>query len=146
MSLVSQISAFVAQVAFEFNDVRTELAAAVASVQARDITGPTIVSLTDGATISPNASLGSVFKVDLAGDRTINGPSSPTDGQRILLRLKATTTARTVTLQTGTSGSFAFGTDVTSVPQIASGKTTYVGAIYNADASRWHVLAVAAGY
>ena len=55
------------------------------------------------------------------------------------------TATATVTLATG-AGNFAFGTDITSYTNSASGKTDYIGAIWNADANRWHVVAVVQGF
>lgn len=49
--------------------------------------GSTIVTLTDGATITPNCEDGNVFRVTLAGNRTMAAPSNPRSGQTIVLHV-----------------------------------------------------------
>jgi len=104
-----------------------------------------VVALTDGATPALDASLGSVFTLAAAGDRTIAVPSNPTNGQKIIIRHLASGGARTLALNTG-AGGFRFGTDVTALTETASGKTDYIGAIYSAIDSRWDVVAVTKGF
>jgi hypothetical protein len=41
------------------------------------------VTLTDAATVAVNAALGSLFRVTLAGNRTLGAPTNPVDGQSI---------------------------------------------------------------
>jgi hypothetical protein len=136
MSLASQISLLATRLATEFKAVRASI-----------ITGPSPVALTDAATIATNAALGNLFRVTITASRTLAAPTNPTDGQRVQWEVTASGTGPwTLTLATGTAGSFKFGTDITSIPAIATGTTTFVGAEYNATAGRWRVLAVGSGY
>lgn len=102
------------------------------------------IALTDGANIATDASLGSVFKVTIAGNRTIDNPTNPTAGQKIVYRIKQDATgSRTITW----GSAFRWGTDVT-VPTLTTtaAKTDYIGFIYNSDDSKWDGVAVTRGY
>lgn len=105
------------------------------------------VALTDGSTISVDASLGNTFRVTLGGNRTMGAPSNPTDGQKILFAIKQDGTgSRTVTWTSGTGG-YSFGSDVTTPTlSTAANKVDYVGFTYSSSASAWHCLAYARGY
>ncbi len=107
------------------------------------IQGSAVVALTDGATIATNAALGNVFTVTLGGNRTISNPTNPTDGQKIVYRLKQDATgSRTITW----GAAFRFGTDVPN-PTLTTtaAKTDYIGFIYNGTDSTWDCLAVTRG-
>lgn len=103
-----------------------------------------VVVLTDAATVAVDASLGNVFTVTIAASRTIGAPINPTNGQKIILRIRQ-----------GGSGSYTitwnavyrFGTDITTPTlSTAVGKTDYVGFIYNSTDSKWDCVAVSRGY
>lgn len=104
-----------------------------------------VSTLTDGATPALDASLGSVFVLTAAGNRTIAVPSNASDGQKITIRHVASGGARTLALNTG-AGGFRYGTDITALSQTASGKTDYIGCIYNGTDSRWDVVAYTKGF
>jgi hypothetical protein len=107
--------------------------------------GATTIALTDGATPALDASLGTIFRLSAGGDRTIAVPTNPTSGQKIVIQHYASGGARTLALNSGTGG-FRFGTDITALTATASGKTDYIGAIYNATDNKWDVVAVSKGY
>lgn len=107
---------------------------------------PAPVTLTDGATVALDASAGKVFLLSAAGDRTILTPSNPAAGRGIVIAHTASAAARTLALTTGSAGAFAFGSDITALSQTASGKTDYIGAIYNATIDRFLVISYAKGY
>lgn len=109
---------------------------------ARVITPP--VALTDAATIATDASTGAHFRVTLGGNRTLGNPTSPADGQRIIWELiQDATGGRTLTLDTA----FVLGTDITAVTlSTAAGKRDFLGAVYNATAGKWYVVALARGF
>lgn len=113
---------------------------------ALDLVPWTPQTLTDGATVNTDASLGNLFRCSMAGNRTFAAPTNATDGQRILYELTASAADRTPTFTTGSAGAFAFGTDITSIGVIASGTTCFVGAVYRASVDRWRIVAVAKGY
>lgn len=102
------------------------------------------VALTDAATIATDASLGNHFRVTLGGNRTLGNPTNPTDGQKILWELiQDGTGSRTISLDTN----FALGTDITSVTlTTTAGKRDFLGAVYNAAAGKWYVIAFTKGY
>jgi len=82
-------------------------------------------------------------------DLTINAPSgTPLNGDKLLFRITADSSARTVTLTTGSSGAFrAVGTTLPIT--VAATKTTYIGCVYNSigtgtiasPSPRWDVIA-----
>lgn len=103
------------------------------------------VALTDGATPALDASLGNVFTLSAAGNRTIAVPSNPTAGQKIIIRHEASGGARTLALNTGANG-FRFGTDITALTETGSGLVDWIGCIWNDLDSKWDVVAYAKGY
>lgn len=105
----------------------------------------TVFALTDGATPALDASLGNVFTLAAAGDRTIAVPTNARSGKKIIIRHLASGGARTLALNSGANG-FRFGSDITALTQTASGKTDYIGCIWNATDSKWDVVAVAKGF
>jgi hypothetical protein len=105
----------------------------------------TVVALSDGATPALDASLGNVFSLTAAGNRTIGIPTNPVAGKKIVIMHLASGGARTLSLNSGTGG-FRFGEDIASLSSTTSGKTDYIGAIYNATANKWDVVAVSKGY
>lgn len=103
------------------------------------------VALTDGATPALDASLGDVFTLSAEGSRTIGVPTNPVSGQKIIIRHYANGGARTLALNSGTGG-FRFGTDITALTETASGKTDYIGCIYNSSAEKWDVVGYIKGF
>lgn len=106
----------------------------------------TVFTLTDGATVALDASKGSVFRLAAAGDRTVSVPTNALAGQRILLQHYASGGSRTLTLTTGSSGAFRFGSTFASLSATSSGKTDYIEAVYNGTDSRWDVINVTKGF
>lgn len=103
------------------------------------------VELTDGATPALDASLGNIFYLVAAGNRTIAVPSNAHAGQKIIIQHYASGGARTLVLNTGTNG-FRFGSDITALTETASGKTDYIGCIYNGLDNKWDVVAYTKGF
>jgi hypothetical protein len=104
-----------------------------------------VPTLTDGATPALDASLGNIFTLSAAGDRTIAVPTNPTSGQKIIIRHYASGGARTLALNTG-AGGFRFGSDIPALSQTASGKYDYIGCVYNSTASFWDVISYVKGF
>lgn len=107
--------------------------------------GTGVVTLTDGATVNLNASLGGVFSLAAGGDRTINIPTNPTDGQKIIIKHKANNAVRTLSLNTNPGG-FTFGTDITALTATLNTKSDFIGAIYLSSANTWYVVGYTKGY
>jgi hypothetical protein len=103
-----------------------------------------IAALTDGANIATDAALANQFRVTLAGNRTLDTPTNPYDGARVVWEfLQDGTGNRTITLSAG----FSFGTDITGVTlSTAAGARDYMTAIYQATAAKWQVVAFVKGY
>lgn len=106
---------------------------------------PAVVTLTDGATVSLDASAGRVFRLTAAGNRTISVPTNAADGRMIVIAHKASGADRTLTLTTGSAGAFAFNTDITGLTATTSGTTDYIGCIYDDVDDRWDVVSVVKG-
>lgn len=106
---------------------------------------PRVSALVDGATPALDASLGDMFTLTAAGDRTIAVPSSPSAWQRIIIAHTASGANRTLALNTG-AGGFRFGSDITGLTATVSGKTDYIGAVYNSTSSRWDVVSYMKGF
>ena len=105
----------------------------------------THVTLSDGATPALDASAGGVFRLAAAGNRTIAVPSNAISGKKIVIEHYASGGARTLALNTG-AGGFRFGTDITALTETASGKTDYIGCIYNTTDEKWDVVAYIKGF
>lgn len=78
----------------------------------------------------------------LASGLTLSNPSgSPTNGQKLIIRIKDNGTSRALSWSTGSSNSFReIGTVLPTVT--TANKTIYVGCVYNTESVRWDVLAV----
>lgn len=105
----------------------------------------TVFALTDGATPALDASLARIFTLAAAGDRTIAVPTNAIDGLPIIIAHTASGGTRTLALNTGTNG-FAFGSDITALTTTASGKTDYIGCVWNGTIAKWLVLSYIKGF
>lgn len=103
------------------------------------------VVLIDSASVSLDAALGNTFYLNAEGDRTLEAPLNPVDGQKIVIRHLAASAARTLSLSSS-AGGFRFGSDITSITQTASGTSDYIGCIYNGSVNFWDVVAYAKGF
>lgn len=106
----------------------------------------TVVTMTDGATITPNLDLGKVFKVTLGGNRTLGTPINGTNGRSYIFIISQDATgSRTL----GYSPYYRFGTDVAS-PTLSTtaGRQDYLGMVFQARGNRtsMDVVAVSKGY
>jgi hypothetical protein len=113
------------------------------------LTRSVIVTLIDGASVALDASLGDLFKLVAAGDRTISVPTNkPAAGQtqRIIIMHEASGGARTLSLTVGSAGAFKFGADIASLSVTASGTIDLIGCVYDPDIDRWLVVSISKGY
>lgn len=107
---------------------------------------PIAVQLGDSSSaIVTNAAQGNLFRLSMSGNRTLAAPTNPVDGQRIVWEVTAVSATRTLSLSTGTGG-FAFGSDIPALTATATNKTDFIGAIYNASAHKWRVVAYTKGF
>jgi hypothetical protein len=102
---------------------------------------PPVQSVTSSATVTPNAdSDGLVIITAQAAGLTIAAPSgTPTQGQRLMIRIKDNGTARSITWNAIFR---AIGVTLPTTTVIS--KTHYIGAVYNSTDTKWDVLAVGA--
>lgn len=101
-----------------------------------------IDTVADAATITPTGDSSDQYSVTaLAQSATIAAPSgTPTDGQRLTIRLKDNGTGRALTWTTSSGAYRAIG--VTLPTTTVASKVTYVGCVYNSQDSYWDVVAV----
>ena len=94
---------------------------------------------TVGAALNINAATTSIVVINAQDqDFSVNLPSgSPIDGQKLLIRILDDGTSRTITFNVTFR---AVG--VTIPAATTAGKVLYVGCIYNANSSKWDVIAV----
>jgi hypothetical protein len=107
---------------------------------------PRIGTTVTGATITPTADLSDQYNVTgLNQSALIATPSgTPTDGERLVIRILDDGTARALTWSTGAGGYRAVGVNNGTLPtSTTANKLLYVGAIYNAAANFWDVVALA---
>lgn len=104
---------------------------------------PASVNLVDGANIALNAAQGFVFRVTLAGNRTLSNPTGGVDGQRIRVEVTQDATGSR-TLAYGTA--FDWGTAGAPVLTTTAGKTDVLELVYNATAAKWFGLDVFKGF
>ena len=102
-------------------------------IQPRNVTAATATTLT------PDVSVGDIYAYTaLASALTINAPiGTPTNGEKLIFRLLDNGTGRALTWNATYT---VIG--VTLPTTTTASKTTYVGCIYNANNTRWDVIAV----
>lgn len=107
---------------------------------------PKVITLTDAVSIDVDASGGNDFRVTLAGDRTMNAPTNPADGQGLTLEIIQDATGnRTLSWTSGTGG-WNFGNDVPPVLSTLGGKRDLVSFRYSSSASAWLYLGSKIGF
>lgn len=107
----------------------------------------TPVSLSDSGTVSLDASLGNIFSLAATQNSTISIPTNPTVGQKLIIIFRAISSNRTLSLTTGSTGAFSFGTDITALSETTGGLTDLVGFIYvGSPTFRWVVVSYIKGF
>ena len=105
---------------------------------------PSVVTLTDGASIAVDASLGNQFTVTLGGNRTLSNPTNASNGQLLLFAIRQDATgSRTLTLDT----KFRYGSDISSTTlSTGANKTDYIGVRYHSGDDKFDVISFVKGY
>ena len=100
---------------------------------------PRVTSAASASSLTPNISVSDMYAYTaLAAGLTINAPTgTPVDGGKLMFRLLDNGTARALTWDATYT---VIG--VTLPTTTVVNKTTYVGCIYNANNTRWDVIAV----
>lgn len=106
---------------------------------------PRVVSITGaaGGTITPTSDTADQYNITALGAAaTFAIPSgTPTDGQKLSIRIKDNNTNRGLTWTTSAGGYRIIGTTLPSTT--SAGRTIYVGCVYNSADLFWDVVAVA---
>jgi hypothetical protein len=103
------------------------------------------VTLTDQATVTTDASLGTHFRLTgSTSGRTIAAPTNPTDGQVITYEIK--NSSGSITLTHTWNAVFAYGSDVTALTAIAIGKTDFIQWVYCSSVSKWQLIGYMKGF
>ena len=99
-------------------------------------------SIISAATVTPTSDVVDQYQVTaLAEPATFAAPSgTPTDGQRLTLRIKDAGVAQPLTWASGSGGYRGFGSGLPSTT--VAGKTTYVQLVYNNAATAWDAVTV----
>jgi hypothetical protein len=99
-------------------------------------------SVISAATITPTSNLVDQYQITaLAEPATFAAPSgTPTDGQRLTLRIKDAGVAQPMTWASGAGGYKGYGSGLPSTT--VAGKTTYVQLIYNNASTVWDAVTV----
>jgi hypothetical protein len=101
---------------------------------------PRVTSITSNATWSPSADNDDIYIITAQGAAvtTISNPSgTPTQGQKLMIRVKDDGTARALTWS-GTQ--WRASTDLALPTTTTAGKTMYLGFIWNATDSKWDLV------
>ena len=101
---------------------------------------PRITTAASASTLTPDISVSDIYAYTaLASALTINAPiGTPVDGNKLMFRILDNGTSRSLTWASPTYT--VIGVTLPTVTTI--NKTTYVGCIYNANNTRWDVIAV----
>lgn len=112
--------------------------AATATLTNKRVT-PRVGSDASSGTPTPNADTQDVYKVTaLATNATFAAPSgTPTDGQQLIIGIKDDGTSRTLAFN-----AIYAAVGVTLPTATTINKQIYLGLIYNAGATKWHVVGV----
>jgi hypothetical protein len=103
----------------------------------------TPVALTDAATIAVNAALGNLFRVTLAGNRTLGAPTNPTDGQTLDFEI---TQDGTGTRTLAYASAFEFSTTLGSPTlSTAAGAVDMLSFRYSSVAAKWRCTKIILG-
>ena len=118
--------------------------ASAATTMETGAVAPAVVALTDGAQIAVDASQGNDFRVTIAGSRTIETPTNPTDGQKIVFQVsQGGQGSNTLTFAAGYEFSVGLPQPTLST---TVGYTDVLGFIYNATKGSWLLVAYVLGF
>jgi len=99
-----------------------------------------VAALTYSTSVTPNAATSRNFSIAATGSFTLNAPTNPTDGQMIMVEVRASA-AVTVTI----AAAILLTTGITATLAVTSGKSGFVGLRYSGAAAAWYLLAATSG-
>jgi hypothetical protein len=125
-------------------ETNTARAAALEVTVEQGAVAPTVVSLTDAATIAVDASLGNDFRLTLGGNRTMASPSNASNGQQIIFQVTQGS-GGPFTLSWGSG--YEFSSDLPQ-PTLSTGagETDLLGFVYNNSKGTWLLAAFVNGF
>ena len=107
---------------------------------------PRTSSVTASGTVTPTGDAADQYEIVATGGLTIAAPGgTPTNGQRLIIRIKnnGTVTSQTITWTTTAGAYRVIGVTLpAATPTSATTGVHYVGCLYNAADGFWDVLAV----
>lgn len=103
--------------------------------------GASTVTLTDGATITPDCNDGLVWEVTLGDDRTMAAPTNPQDGMTFVLTVKQDGTG-TRLITWNAVFNWPGGTSPTLTTTLTTGRDIITG-VYNATDDKWNCSSLA---
>lgn len=108
-----------------------------------EVGGVKVVSISTAANIFPNSDTATQYEITaLASNATFEIPlGTPTDGQKLIIRVKDNGSSRILSWDSGSGGYRAIGTTLPATT--SAGKVLYVGCIYNGQDSFWDVVSIA---
>ena len=97
---------------------------------------------------TPNALSGNIIDLTISVDITIETPTNPIDGQRLIFRIRRSSDASGDVTPTFSGQGFRFGDDFTQadIEPITGTDVIYVGVVYNQPDDIWDVLAYTKSY
>ena len=100
---------------------------------------PRAGTITTASVITINTDSYDIYTVtSLSTATTFTTPTgTPTEGQKLLVRIKDNGTARALTFTIGSSGAFRFSSNLPAPTTTTLSKTIYMGFIYNLTDARW---------
>ena len=104
---------------------------------------PRVITITTAANITPTGDTVDQYEITaLNSAATIVAPSgTPTDGQKLILRIKDNGIAQTLAWTTTSGGYRVIGNTLPITTAVS--KTAYIGCIYNSAELFWDVIAIA---
>ena len=106
---------------------------------------PSVVTLTDAATIAVNATLGNQFTCTITASRTLGNPTGGVEGQLLMFIIRQDGVGGwTLTADT----KFRFNSVIPSLAgiSIVANKTSYIGCRYHAADDKYDVISLIGGY
>jgi hypothetical protein len=125
-------------------DATSAKAATLATTTESGALAPTVVNLTDAATIAVDAAAGNDFRLTIAGDRTMGTPANPSDGQQIIFQV---TQGPGAPFSLNWASGYEFSANLAQ-PTLSSaaGQTDLLDFIYNATKDTWLFVAFVNGF
>lgn len=101
------------------------------------------VQRSNGSSWAMDAGKEDFFYIGMDADVTLQAPANPSPWKKVIVAVKAVGADRTVTLE---SGEIRLGSDISALTATISGKTDYLGLLYNPVDRIWDLVSYSKGY